>query len=128
MLLDNINSPEELKALSVEELPAFCSEVRDFLLQSVSDSGGHLASGLGVLELTVALHYVYDTPNDRLIWDVGHQAYVHKILTGRRAELSTIKKKDGLCGFPRREESKYDDFGVGHSSTSISAASCGLRV
>ena len=122
MLLDNINSPEELKALSVEELPAFCSEVRDFLLQSVSDSGGHLASGLGVLELTVALHYVYDTPNDRLIWDVGHQAYVHKILTGRRAELSTIKKKDGLCGFPRREESKYDDFGVGHSSTSISAA------
>ena len=122
MLLDNINSPAELKALSVEELPAFCDEVRDFLLQSVSDSGGHLASGLGVLELTVALHYVYDTPNDRLIWDVGHQAYVHKLLTGRRAELSTIKKKDGLCGFPRREESEYDDFGVGHSSTSISAA------
>ena len=121
MLLDNINSPAELKALSVEQLPAFCAEVRDFLLQSVSDSGGHLASGLGVLELTVALHYVYDTPNDRLIWDVGHQAYVHKILTGRRHELSTIKKKDGLCGFPRREESKYDDFGVGHSSTSISA-------
>ena len=122
MLLDNINSPAELKALSVEELPAFCTEVRDFLLQSVSDSGGHLASGLGVLELTVALHYVYDTPNDRLIWDVGHQAYVHKLLTGRRAELGSIKKKDGLCGFPRREESEYDDFGVGHSSTSISAA------
>jgi len=122
MLLDNINSPAELKALSVEELPTFCAEVRDFLLQSVSDSGGHLASGLGVLELTVALHYVYDTPNDRLIWDVGHQAYVHKLLTGRRRELGTIKKKDGLCGFPRREESKYDDFGVGHSSTSISAA------
>ena len=115
MLLDNINSPAELKALSVEELPAFCAEVRDFLLQSVSDSGGHLASGLGVLELTVALHYVYDTPNDRLIWDVGHQAYVHKLLTGRRSELGTIKKKDGLCGFPRREESKYDDFGVGHT-------------
>ncbi|MCL4108331.1 UNVERIFIED_CONTAM: hypothetical protein GTU68_065359 [Idotea baltica] len=122
MLLDNINSPAELKALSVEELPALCTEVRDFLLQSVSDSGGHLASGLGVLELTVALHYIYDTPNDRLIWDVGHQAYVHKLLTGRRDELGTIKKKDGLCGFPRREESKYDDFGVGHSSTSISAA------
>lgn len=122
MLLDTINSPAELKALSVEELPAFCTEVRDFLLQSVSDSGGHLASGLGVLELTVALHYVYDTPNDRLIWDVGHQAYVHKLLTGRRSELGTIKKKDGLCGFPRRAESKYDDFGVGHSSTSISAA------
>ena len=122
MLLDNINSPAELKALSVDQLPEFCAEVRDFLLQSVSDSGGHLASGLGVLELTVALHYVYDTPNDRLIWDVGHQAYVHKLLTGRRSELGTIKKKDGLCGFPRREESKYDDFGVGHSSTSISAA------
>jgi len=122
MLLDNINSPAELKALSVEELPAFCAEVREFLLQSVSDSGGHLASGLGVLELTVALHYVYDTPNDRLIWDVGHQAYVHKILTGRKDELKSIKKKDGLCGFPRREESEYDDFGVGHSSTSISAA------
>jgi len=122
MLLENVNSPAELKALSVEELPDFCAEVREFLLQSVSDSGGHLASGLGVLELTVALHYVYDTPNDRLIWDVGHQAYVHKLLTGRRGELGTIKKKDGLCGFPRREESEYDDFGVGHSSTSISAA------
>lgn len=122
MLLEKVNSPAELKALSVEELPTFCAEVREFLLQSVSDSGGHLASGLGVLELTVALHYVYDTPNDRLIWDVGHQAYVHKLLTGRRSELGTIKKKDGLCGFPRREESVYDDFGVGHSSTSISAA------
>jgi len=121
-MLENINSPAELKALSVDQLPDFCAEVREFLLQSVSDSGGHLASGLGVLELTVALHYVYDTPNDRLIWDVGHQAYVHKLLTGRRGELGTIKKKDGLCGFPRREESEYDDFGVGHSSTSISAA------
>ncbi len=122
MLLDKVNSPTELKALAVDELPAFCDEVREFLLDSVSHSGGHLASGLGVLELTVALHYVYDTPNDRLIWDVGHQAYVHKLLTGRRSDLGTIKKKDGLCGFPRREESEYDDFGVGHSSTSISAA------
>ena len=122
MLLENINTPAELKALTIEQLPALCDEVRDYLLQSVSDSGGHLASGLGALELTVALHYVYDTPNDRLIWDVGHQAYVHKLLTGRRAELGTIKKKNGLCGFPRREESEYDDFGVGHSSTSISAA------
>ncbi len=122
MLFDNINTPAELKKLSIEELPALCDEVRQYLLQSVSDSGGHLASGLGALELTVALHYVYDTPNDRLIWDVGHQAYVHKLLTGRREKLRTIKKKDGLCGFPRREESKYDDFGVGHSSTSISAA------
>ena len=122
MLFDTINTPEELKKLSIEELPTLCDEVRQYLLQSVSDSGGHLASGLGALELTVALHYVYDTPNDRLIWDVGHQAYVHKLLTGRREKLRTIKKKDGLCGFPRREESKYDDFGVGHSSTSISAA------
>ena len=122
MLLDNIHTPEQLKALSVEELPAFCEEVREYLLQSVSESGGHLASGLGALELTVALHYVYDTPNDKLVWDVGHQAYVHKLLTGRRDELGSIKKKDGLCGFPRREESEYDTFGVGHSSTSISAA------
>ncbi|MCF6189261.1 MAG: 1-deoxy-D-xylulose-5-phosphate synthase [Cocleimonas sp.] len=122
MLLDNIHTPKQLKALSVEELPAFCEEVREYLLQSVSVSGGHLASGLGALELTVALHYVYDTPNDKLVWDVGHQAYVHKLLTGRRKELGSIKKKDGLCGFPRREESEYDTFGVGHSSTSISAA------
>ncbi|KAG1648283.1 1-deoxy-D-xylulose-5-phosphate synthase [Nymphon striatum] len=122
MLFDNINTPAELKNLSIEELPALCDEVRQYLLQSVSDSGGHLASGLGALELTVALHYVYDTPNDRLIWDVGHQAYVHKLLTGRRENLEPIKKKGGLCGFPRREESEYDDFGVGHSSTSISAA------
>jgi 1-deoxy-D-xylulose-5-phosphate synthase len=122
MLLENIHTPEQLKALDVEQLPAFCEEVREFLLQSVSESGGHLASGLGALELTVALHYVYDTPNDKLVWDVGHQAYVHKLLTGRRDELSSIKQKDGLCGFPRREESEYDTFGVGHSSTSISAA------
>ena len=122
MLLDNINTPEQLKALEVDQLPAFCEEVRAFLLESVSASGGHLASGLGALELTVALHYVYDTPNDKLVWDVGHQAYVHKLLTGRRDELGTIKKKDGLCGFPRREESHFDTFGVGHSSTSISAA------
>ncbi len=122
MLLDNINTPEQLKSLDVEQLPEFCDEVRAFLLQSVSGSGGHLASGLGALELTVALHYVYDTPNDKLVWDVGHQAYVHKLLTGRRDELKTIKQKGGLCGFPRREESEYDTFGVGHSSTSISAA------
>jgi len=121
MLLDNIKEPEDLKKLEVEQLPDFCDEVRNYLLKSVSESGGHLASGLGALELTVALHYVYNTPHDRLVWDVGHQAYVHKLLTGRRDQLGTIKKKDGLCGFPRRQESKYDDFGVGHSSTSISA-------
>ena len=121
MLLKNIKNPQDLRDLDVEELPDLCKEVRDFLLQSVSKSGGHLASGLGALELTVALHYVYDTPNDRLVWDVGHQAYVHKLLTGRLEELTSIKKKDGLCGFPLRTESDYDPFGVGHSSTSISA-------
>lgn len=121
MLLTSIKKPQDLRQLNVEQLPELCNEVRDFLLQSVSDSGGHLASGLGALELTVALHYVYDTPNDKLVWDVGHQAYVHKLLTGRGHELGSIKKKNGLCGFPLRTESEYDAFGVGHSSTSISA-------
>ena len=121
-LLKNIKTPQQLRSLDIDDLPAFCEEVRDFLLESVSSSGGHLASGLGALELTVALHYVYDTPNDKLVWDVGHQAYVHKLLTGRRDKLHTVKQKDGLSGFPRRAESEYDTFGVGHSSTSISAA------
>ncbi len=120
-MLNKIKTPHDLRQFKVEDLPELCEEVREFLLKSVSTSGGHLASGLGALELTVALHYVYDTPNDRLIWDVGHQAYVHKLLTGRRDELGSIKKKDGLCGFPNRNESNYDAFGVGHSSTSISA-------
>ncbi|RUM76236.1 MAG: hypothetical protein DSZ12_02190 [Sulfurovum sp.] len=120
--LERIKTPQQLKTLDLDDLPAFCKEVRTFLLNSVSSSGGHLASGLGALELTVALHYVYDTPNDKLIWDVGHQAYVHKLLTGRQDRLHTVKKKDGLSGFPRRVESEYDTFGVGHSSTSISAA------
>jgi len=121
-MLNKIKTPHDLRKLEVSDLPELCEEVREFLLQSVSSSGGHLASGLGALELTVALHYVYDTPNDRLIWDVGHQAYVHKLLTGRRDELGGIKKKGGLSGFPNRKESDYDAFGVGHSSTSISAA------
>jgi len=121
-MLNTINTIQELRELDVEQLPAFCDDVRQFLLESVSTSGGHLASGLGALELTIALHYVYNTPDDRLIWDVGHQAYVHKLLTGRKDHLISIKKKDGLCGFPRRAESEYDAFGVGHSSTSISAA------
>ena len=121
-MLNKINTPHDLRKFEVSDLPELCEEVREFLLQSVSTSGGHLASGLGALELTVALHYVYDTPNDRLIWDVGHQAYVHKLLTGRRDELGSIKKKGGLSGFPNRKESDYDAFGVGHSSTSISAA------
>ncbi|MEE9444424.1 MAG: 1-deoxy-D-xylulose-5-phosphate synthase [Cocleimonas sp.] len=121
-MLNKIKTPHDLRNFEVDDLPELCEEVREFLLQSVSNSGGHLASGLGALELTVALHYVYDTPNDRLIWDVGHQAYVHKLLTGRREDLGGIKKKDGLSGFPNRKESEYDAFGVGHSSTSISAA------
>ncbi len=120
-MLKNIKTPQQLRELDEDQLPEFCDEVRQFLLQSVSGSGGHLASGLGALELTVALHYVYETPNDRLVWDVGHQAYVHKLLTGRRDALGSIKKKNGLCGFPLRSESEYDAFGVGHSSTSISA-------
>ena len=121
-LLENINLPAELRELAIEQLPQLCQEIRDFLIQSVSQTGGHLAAGLGVVELTVALHYVYDTPDDRLIWDVGHQAYPHKILTGRKDRMDTLRQKDGLSGFPRREESPYDTFGVGHSSTSISAA------
>ncbi|KAG1707513.1 1-deoxy-D-xylulose-5-phosphate synthase [Nymphon striatum] len=114
--------PEQLRELDIEQLPAVCDEVRNYLLASVSKSGGHLSAGLGTVELTVALHYVFNTPDDKIVWDVGHQAYAHKVLTGRRDAMSSIKKKDGLCGFPRREESEFDTFGVGHSSTSISAA------
>ena len=117
-----VNTPEDLRSLPKEVLPQLCDELREFLLNSVSQSSGHLASGLGTVELTVALHYVYDTPNDRLIWDVGHQAYPHKILTGRREQMSTIRQKYGLHPFPWREESEYDTLSVGHSSTSISAA------
>jgi len=106
--------------LSLAELTQLADELREFIVQSVSQSGGHLSSGLGTVELTVALHHVFNTPDDRLVWDVGHQSYPHKILTGRRDQMSTIRTKDGLSGFPRREESPYDTFGVGHSSTSIS--------
>lgn len=116
------NTPDELRSLPKESLPALCDELRTYLLNSVSKTSGHLASGLGVVELTVALHYVYNTPFDQLIWDVGHQAYPHKILTGRREQLSTIRQKDGLHPFPWRGESEYDVLSVGHSSTSISAA------
>ena len=121
-LLQQIDEPSQMKALSVAELSTLADELREFIIQSVSKSGGHLSSGLGTVELTVALHHVFNTPEDRLIWDVGHQSYPHKILTGRRDQMSTIRTKDGLSGFPRREESPYDTFGVGHSSTSISAA------
>ncbi|MCU4676835.1 1-deoxy-D-xylulose-5-phosphate synthase [Catenovulum sp. 2E275] len=117
-----INEPEELRSLPLNELPEVAQELRDFLLASVSQSSGHFASGLGAVELTVALHYVYNTPFDKLIWDVGHQAYPHKILTGRREQISSIRQLNGLHPFPWREESEYDTLSVGHSSTSISAA------
>nr|WP_188026123.1 1-deoxy-D-xylulose-5-phosphate synthase [Tolumonas osonensis] len=117
-----INSPADLRQVPEERLPQLCQELRTFLLHSVSRSSGHLASGLGVVELTVALHYVYQTPLDKLVWDVGHQAYPHKILTGRRDRMDTIRQKDGIHPFPWREESEYDPLSVGHSSTSIGAA------
>jgi 1-deoxy-D-xylulose-5-phosphate synthase len=120
-LLGNISSPADLRQLDEEQLPQVADELRDYLLHAVSGSGGHFGAGLGVVELTVALHFCYDTPHDRLIWDVGHQAYPHKILTGRGGKIGTIKKTGGLAPFPKRDESEYDAFGVGHSSTSISA-------
>lgn len=121
-LLDGIDAPEQLRLLTPEQLPQLALELRAYLLWSVGQSGGHFGAGLGVIELTLALHYVYQTPDDRLVWDVGHQAYPHKILTGRRDQLTGIRRKGGLAAFPNREESPYDTFGVGHSSTSISAA------
>lgn len=121
-LLDGINCPADLRKLPEEDLIPLAAELREFLLHSVSQSGGHFAASLGATELTIALHYIFNTPEDRLIWDVGHQAYIHKILTGRKSQLHTIRKWQGLAPFPKRDESAYDTFGVGHSSTSISAA------
>ena len=121
-LLSTIDTPADLRKLPVGKLPSLARELREFLIQSVSTRGGHFAAGLGTVELTIALHYVFDTPSDRLVWDVGHQAYPHKVLTGRRERLHTIKQDGGLAPFPSRAESEYDTFGVGHSSTSISAA------
>ncbi|WP_287600487.1 1-deoxy-D-xylulose-5-phosphate synthase [Thiothrix sp.] len=121
-MLEKINAPADLRELGIEALPALCDELRQFLLTSVSTGGGHFSSNLGTVELTVALHYVFNTPQDRLVWDVGHQAYPHKILTGRRERMDSIRQQGGLAGFPKRCESEYDTFGVGHSSTSISAA------
>ena len=121
-LLDKINVPADYRSFSIQELEKLSDELREFLLYSVGQSGGHLGGGLGVVELTVALHYIFNTPEDNLIWDVGHQAYPHKILTGRKNQIETIRQKDGLAPFPNISESKYDAFGVGHSSTSISAA------
>jgi 1-deoxy-D-xylulose-5-phosphate synthase len=120
--LSRITVPADLRQFPEAELPAIAEELRAYLIETVSQVGGHFGAGLGVIELTVALHYLYDTPNDRLVWDVGHQCYPHKILTGRRDRIHTVKKKGGLAPFPKRDESEYDSFGVGHSSTSISAA------
>ncbi|MCB1644333.1 MAG: 1-deoxy-D-xylulose-5-phosphate synthase [Pseudomonadales bacterium] len=121
-LLDNINYPADIRALEPEQLPQLAHELRHFLLYTVGQTGGHFGAGLGVIELTIALHYVFDTPNDRLVWDVGHQTYPHKILTGRREQMGELRKRGGLAPFPSRDESEFDAFGVGHSSTSISAA------
>jgi 1-deoxy-D-xylulose-5-phosphate synthase len=121
-LLNTIDSPQQLRKLERKQLPELANQLRAFLIESVSQTGGHLSSNLGVVELTIALHYVYNTPDDRLVWDVGHQTYPHKILTGRREAMSALRKPNGIAGFPRRCESEYDTFGTGHSSTSISAA------
>ncbi len=120
--MNTIASPHELRLLPERQLLELAAEVRQFLLESVGRTGGHLAANLGTVELTIALHYVYHTPDDRLVWDVGHQSYTHKILTGRREQMPTLRQKDGVAGFPKRDESPYDAFGVGHSSTSVSAA------
>ena len=121
-LLSKIDSPADLKKLPMDQLPQVCDELRQYIIDVVSVHGGHFGASLGVVELSTALHYVYNTPYDQLVWDVGHQAYGHKILTGRRDNFHTNRKYHGLSGFPKRSESEYDTFGVGHSSTSISAA------
>ncbi len=121
-LLNSINSPADIKSLSMSELEELASELRGFIVETVSKTGGHLSSSLGCVELAIAIHYVFDTPNDRLVWDVGHQAYAHKILTGRKEAMKQLRGYKGISGFPKRSESEYDSFGTGHSSTSISAA------
>src|SRR5689334_159913 len=121
-LLDTVDIPADIRRLRAEQLRQLADELRQETVSAVSVTGGHLGAGLGVVELTVALHYVFDTPRDRLIWDVGHQAYPHKIVTGRRPRIRTLRQEGGLSGFTRRAESEYDPFGAAHSSTSISAA------
>src|SRR5919205_2068488 len=120
-LLDTVQLPADLRKLAKDELPQLADELRQEMISAVSVTGGHLGAGLGVVELTVAAHYVFDTPNDKLIWDVGHQAYPHKIVTGRRDRIRTLRQGGGLSGFTKRSESEYDPFGAAHSSTSISA-------
>ena len=121
-LLNTINDPAALRQLDRRQLHQLADELRAFVLDSVSKTGGHLSSNLGTVELTIALHYVFETPEDRIVWDVGHQTYAHKILTGRREQMGWLRMIEGISGFPRRSESKYDSFGTAHSSTSISAA------
>ena len=121
-LLDRIEQGDSLHALNTQQLLQISEELRAYLLYTVGQTGGHFGAGLGVIELTVALHHIYNTPHDRIVWDVGHQTYPHKILTGRRGQMHSMRQADGLAGFPKRTESEYDTFGVGHSSTSISAA------
>ena len=121
-MLESIHSPADLRKLQRSDLPRLADDVRQCVLDNVSKTGGHLSSNLGTVELTVALHYVFNTPEDRIVWDVGHQTYPHKILTGRRERMPTLRQLGGLSGFPRRDESEYDTFGTAHSSTSISAA------
>src|SRR5262245_44968457 len=121
-LLKRIEEPAQLRALDRRQLQQLSDELRAYVLESVSKTGGHLSSNLGTVELTIALHYIFDTPEDRIVWDVGHQTYPHKILTGRREAMARLRMLDGISGFPRRTESKYDTFGTAHSSTSISAA------
>ena len=121
-LLKTIDDPADLRRLDRRQLQPLADELRAFVLDSVSKTGGHLSSNLGTVELTIALHYVFNTPNDRIVWDVGHQTYPHKILTGRRDQMHSLRQQDGISGFPRRSESEYDTFGTAHSSTSISAA------
>ena len=121
-LLEHINSTTDLRQLSASDLPQLARELRQYIIEIVATKEGHLGASLGVVELTIALHYVFNTPDDLLVWDVGHQAYVHKILTGRKNQFHTNRQHNGLSGFPKRDESVYDAFGTGHSSTSISAA------
>ena len=121
-LIEQIHSPKDVKNLTINEKNALAKEIREYILEVVSQNGGHLASNLGVVELTIALHSIFNVPEDKIIWDVGHQSYVHKIITGRREELKDIRKLNGIAGFPKTKESKADCFNTGHSSTSISAA------
>ena len=121
-ILDKVDSPKDIKGLSIGELRELCAEIRSYMIECCSINPGHLGSSLGAVELIVGLHYVYDAPQDKLVFDVGHQAYAHKIITGRREAFRKNRMKDGISGFPKRSESEYDAFGAGHSSTSISAA------